>query len=297
MVDRIGPVDAASGAPQFSGRWERQVRSPYLGGATAVRPLGARSGVRPGTSTTTVSATSTTWSCGSFAGVIDGEPAAEAGAYTFAFDAAASGTLTAANASNPRVDIVYVQVDDPSESDGTSVPAVRRGYLAGVAAATPVAPAAPARSFVVAQINVPVAGGGNPTVTWVAPYAVAAGGVLLLGAADSPQALAGSTWTPLCTVTARSNGGQVLVDWDAVAYNGNSGSDRTVSWRVLCDGVLIGVTSGGQNVPLAGQPRVFAGYKARSTPAAGGHTWVLQALASAASAVFVESATMTVTEY
>jgi len=156
----------------------RQAQSVTLAGATAARPLGARSGVRPGTSTSTVTATATAWSCGPFAGVIDAEAAAEAGPYEFAFDATATGTITAADGTNPRTDIIYVQVSDPSEGDGSTVPSVVRGYLAGTAAATPVAPAAPARSFVVAQINVPKAGGGNPTVTWVAPYAVAAGGVI-----------------------------------------------------------------------------------------------------------------------
>ena len=68
-----------------------------------------------------------------------------------------------------------MQVDDPSESDGSSVPAVTRKYLAGTVAST--APATPARSMVVAHINVPISGGGSPTVTWKAPYTVAAGGI------------------------------------------------------------------------------------------------------------------------
>ncbi|TFD80717.1 hypothetical protein E3T54_02960 [Cryobacterium sp. Sr8] len=178
MVDTIYPANAVSGAPSYSGRMLRQSGSAAFGGATSARPLGARTGVRPGTSVTTVTATATVWTCGPFAGVADAEPAAEAGAYTFAFDAAATGAVTAADATNPRVDIVYVQVDDPSESDGSTVPAATRKYLAGTAAASPVAPATPARSFVVARINVPVSGGGSPTVTWVAPYAVAAGGIL-----------------------------------------------------------------------------------------------------------------------
>lgn len=178
MVDTIYPANAVTGAPSYSGRMLRQSGSAAFGGATSARPLGARSGVRPGTSVTTVTASSTTWSCGAFAGVADVQAAAEAGPYTFAFDAATSGAVTAADASSPRVDIVYVQINDPSESDGSTVPAATRLYLAGVPAAAPVAPATPARSFVVANINVPISGGGSPTVSWVAPYAVAAGGVL-----------------------------------------------------------------------------------------------------------------------
>lgn len=120
----------------------------------------------------------------------------------------------------------------------------------------------------------------------------------LLGVADFPQGLAGVAWTDLCTLTATSNGGMVIADWDAVAFNANSGADRAVSWRALCDGAVIGpVTAAGQTIPLAGTPRVYAGYKARSTPAAGSHTWKVQVIATAAAAVFVEFATMTVTEY
>jgi hypothetical protein len=116
--------------------------------------------------------------CGPVAGVIDGEAAAEAGPYTFASDANVSGSVTAANSSNPRTDIVFVQVSDPAESDGSTVPAVTIGYLAGTAGASAPVPAAPARSFVLARINVPKSGGGAPSVTWVAPAAVAAGGII-----------------------------------------------------------------------------------------------------------------------
>lgn len=186
MVDVIGPADAVTGAPAFSGRKQRQLNSALLTGATAARPLGSVTGVRPGTPSNTVTATSTTWTVQPFAGIADVESSAIAGPYQFAFDAVATGSVTAANASNPRVDIVYVQIDDPAESDGSSVPAVTRKYLAGTAAASPVAPALPvARAFVIANINVPISGGGSPTVTWTAPLAVAAGGILPVASSAS----------------------------------------------------------------------------------------------------------------
>lgn len=177
MVDTVGFVNAVSGAPAYNGRMLRQLNAVGFAGATAARPLGARSGVRPGTSPTTVTATSTTWTCQPFAGLLDGQVAGEAGPYPFSFEAVATGAVTAANASNPRIDIIYVDVDDPSE-DASSVPAATRKYLAGTAAATPVAPSAPAGCMAVANINVPKSGGGSPTVTWVAPYCAAAGGVV-----------------------------------------------------------------------------------------------------------------------
>ena len=176
MVDTIGLVNAVTGAPAYNGRKLRQLNGVGFAGATAARPLGVRSGVRPGTPSTTVTATSTTWTCQPFAGIIDGQAAVEAGAYTFAFDAVATGAITAASASIARVDIIYVQVDDPAESDGSTVPAVTRKYLAGTVASTP--PATPARSIVIAHINVPISGVGSPTVMWKAPYCAAAGGVV-----------------------------------------------------------------------------------------------------------------------
>lgn len=178
MVARLGWADAVTGAPSYVGRALRQLLSPSLAGATAARPLGAISGVRPGTLASIVAATSSTWTVTPFAGMIDLEAAAIAGGYPFAFDANVTGSVTAANATNPRVDILYVRVSDPAEGDGSASPLIEVLYLAGTAASVPVAPTVPARSFVIANLNVPVSGGGSPTVSWNAPYTVAAGGIL-----------------------------------------------------------------------------------------------------------------------
>jgi hypothetical protein len=195
----VWPVDAVNGAPQYSGRKLRQTtNAPFLSGASSSRPLGARSGVRPGTPSSTVTATSTTVTVGAFAGVIDGEAAGEAGPYTFSSDSAVTFTSStsdvfpAANASNPRLDIVYVQVSDPAEGDGSTVPGVAVRYLAGSPAGSPTAPATPARSFVVAQVNVPKAGGGTPTVSFTSPIAVAAGGVVPVQSITELNALPGT---------------------------------------------------------------------------------------------------------
>ncbi|TFD09828.1 hypothetical protein E3T26_14465 [Cryobacterium sp. TMT1-21] len=179
MVDTLHPVDSIANVPLFNGRQLRQLNAVAFGGATAARPLGGRSGVRPGTSVNTVTATATTWTCGPFAGAADVEAAAEAGLVSFALDAAASGAIAAANASYPRSDLVYVQIDIPVE-DGSAVPVVTRKYVAGpTVSSTPSDPPLPvSRAYAIARINVPIAGGGSPTVTWIAPYAVAAGGVL-----------------------------------------------------------------------------------------------------------------------
>lgn len=186
MTISAWPLDAVNGAPTYSGRVLRQTtNAPVFAGASASRPLGAFSGVRPGTSSGTVTATATTWTVRPVAGVIDGEAAAEAGPYTFASDANVTGPIKAANSSNPRTDISYVQISDPAEADGSSAPAVTIGYLEGTPGPLAPVPATPARSFRLARINVPKAGGGDPSVTWDAPVSVAAGGVVPVLSADA----------------------------------------------------------------------------------------------------------------
>lgn len=176
MAITVWPVNAVTGAPAYSGRMLRQAQSVALGGATSTRPLGARSGVRPGTSANIVTATSTTWTLKPHAGVLDMEPAVEAGPYCYAIDADVTGAVNAAHATLARVDLISVRLDDPAEGDGSSVPAVAVVYTAGTAGSG--VPATPARCMTLAQINVPAAGGGSPTVTPVWPRLAAPGGIV-----------------------------------------------------------------------------------------------------------------------
>lgn len=251
MTISAWPLDAVNGAPTYSGRVLRQTaNAPSFAGASAARPLGAMSGVRPGTSPSSVTATSTTWTCAPLAGVIDGESAAEAGPYTFASDANVSGSITAANASNPRTDIVYVQVSDPAESDGSAAPGVTIAYLAGAAGPNATVPSTPARSFVLARINVPKSGGGSPSVTWVAPAAVAAGGIVPAVTSFQLTALTpvAGTYVDLTTTTDpvaqpaglyRGNGtawvpvtadsGWLPVPQQSTGYNANTGTPPAVA--------------------------------------------------------------------
>jgi hypothetical protein len=179
MVNSIGNVNAVTGAPLYTGRQLRQLASPAFAGATAARPLGSLTGVRTGTPANTITATSTTWTAQPFAGNADVETLAIAGGYPFSFDAVQTGAVAAANASNPRADIMYVQIDDPSE-DASSVPAATLKYLAGTVLVGGIltAPLPVTRAFIVAYINVPISGGGSPSVTWAAPNVVAAGAIL-----------------------------------------------------------------------------------------------------------------------
>jgi hypothetical protein len=158
----------------------RQALGVLLGGASAARPLGGRSGVRPGTSGLG-SATSTTWTVNPHAGALDLEASSAAGPYLYSVDDTSNtGTVTAADATNPRIDLVYVTLNDPAEGDGSSAPGAVFGYAAGVAASSPSAPATPARSMALFTINVPKSGGGSPTTTDVAPFTSAAGALTIV---------------------------------------------------------------------------------------------------------------------
>lgn len=177
MTVTVFPVDAVSGAPSYTGRQLRQLLAVLTGGGVGSRPLIGRSGVNPRTPASTVAASSSTWTVHPHGGYVDAEASAASGGYFYTVDADVTGSMTAANASNPRVDLIYVQISDPAESDGSSTPSAVLGYVAGTAAASPVAPATPARSLALAQINVPVSGGGSPSVSWVARSMTAAGGI------------------------------------------------------------------------------------------------------------------------
>ena len=174
-------LDAVAGVPLNLGKSTRQAMASAVFGATAGRPLGARSGVRYGTSITTVTATSTTWTVGSHAGVLDVKISNDAGCYWYAVNSTGglpTGAMRTAHATYARTDIICAHLDDPAEVDGSSVPAVTFTYTYGPETGTVLPPATPASSMVVATILVPVSGGGAPTVSWVAPTAVAAGGII-----------------------------------------------------------------------------------------------------------------------
>jgi len=337
MTKTIHPIDATAGAPSYSGRMLRQIESVPLSGATATDPFGARSGIRPGTSVALVTATSTVWTVNPHAGVLDYEAALESGATTYAIDAAVTGAVRAADAF-ARVDLVWVRQDIPLE-DGAAVPDVVPGYTFGTVASTP--PALPARCLLLAWINVPASGGGSPTVTPKAPYAVAAGGIVpvpdssgypaspyvgqvaddaSLGGmvrwngtrwaviaatrrgvarlASQPVVAATPSWTTLATVTATTLGGACVADVFANLANANSGANRVGSLRVTIDGVAIGPAIIDFTLPNVSAPAPYAAsYSWESTPAAGAHTWVLQANGSAASSVSALQAVITITEH
>lgn len=85
-------------------------------------------------------------------GIIVGTTTTNMGAYISFNDAAATLTVTTANPSNPRIDIVVVQVSDAYYT-GT-LNAVSFSVIAGTPAVSPVAPTVPANSLLLATVAV-----------------------------------------------------------------------------------------------------------------------------------------------
>ena len=177
MATKVGFLDASAGSPSYAGADIRGLLSLVAGVAPSGRGLGATSGVRPGTLTTTAflsGGSNQTWNVSAHGGVIDAETSLTAGPYLYSTDGTDTGTISAANATYARIDILYVQIND-SVQDGSGLESGQVLYLAGTAGPSPSAPSPSvspsSRALVLAQINVPAVGGGNPTITWVAPVA------------------------------------------------------------------------------------------------------------------------------
>jgi len=91
--------------------------------------------------------------------VIVGDYTTNMGAYLAFNDAAVTGTITAANATNPRIDRVCLTVNDSAYTGATNNVAVN--VVAGTPAGTPVAPSTPVNSISLATVAV---GAGVTTI-------------------------------------------------------------------------------------------------------------------------------------
>jgi len=179
----LAPDGVAVTAQQF-----RQASAAQHGGGSG-RQLGVRSGFRVGTPSNILTATSTTWTLGPCAAEIDPSASTHQGGYGWSTDANVTGSVTAADATNPRKDIVYIQVNDSSAGDGSGALSAPVLYLAGTPGVTPSAPTLPARSFLVGTITVPQTGGGSPTVVRNPAVFVAAGAALPVSSVGERDAL------------------------------------------------------------------------------------------------------------
>lgn len=139
--------------------------------------LGGRGGVQPGTGGLSVSLAGSTINVGSGNAWVN---QSGQGMYAVSLTSGATATLTAAHATLPRIDLVYLRVWD-NAVDASGLNRADAVYLAGTASSTPVAPVPSGTQIYLplATISVPASGGGSPSVSQsVMPKTVAPGGIL-----------------------------------------------------------------------------------------------------------------------
>lgn len=155
--------------------------------------LGSRPGIRPGDPGLAVSLAGTTVNVSGGTATLyrSGQ-----GVYRAQLAATSPGTLTAANATFARVDLVYLRVWDTA-IDSSGLRKADTVYLAGTASGSPVAPTPGATEIYIplATINVPNTGGGGTGAATVSSLVrqitVAPGGILPVSTA-ADIALAGT---------------------------------------------------------------------------------------------------------
>jgi hypothetical protein len=185
------PINASAGSPSYASQSFRQalaaLLSPGAGG------LQVQAGVRPGGGLA-VSVAGSTITITAGAGVVQGGSSAVQGPYLFYNDASVTRTLTAANATNPRVDLVYARIRD-TDADASGARDGDILYLAGTAAASPVAPTPADPSYIVlATISVPKSGSGSPSVSTATRAYTAAAGGLTVGSVAPTAPYTGQLW-------------------------------------------------------------------------------------------------------
>lgn len=167
-------INASGGSPSYSAAQWREAAA--IIGMYDGRAMGARQGVRPGAGNIVTLAGSTI-TVNPFVGIIDPGLSTPQGPYWVAIISAETpGPLTAADATNPRKDIVIGRVYDHDE-DASGQRLMRSEYIAGIAAPAPNEPAVPPGAIRLATIDVP-ASPGAAVVTNNYRFEVAPGGIL-----------------------------------------------------------------------------------------------------------------------
>ncbi|MGO4630490.1 hypothetical protein AB4225_06035 [Streptomyces sp. 2RAF24] len=218
-------INASGGAPSYNAQQIRQSLSalmlPGAGG------LQVQSGARPGTGLA-VSVVGSTITVTPGSAIVQGASSTIQGPYLAALDANWTNALTAADGTNPRIDLVYLRVRD-TDADGSGQRDCAPVYVAGIPAASPTAPTIPAGTtgVVLATINVPKSGAGSPTVATASrPISVASGGILPAGTAPASPYV-GQYWDD-GTQLRRWNG----ATWDAYSAQ-PSWQNFTPTWAGL----------------------------------------------------------------
>ncbi|OKI22199.1 hypothetical protein [Streptomyces sp. CB03911] len=186
--------------------------------------LGGRGGIRPGDPGLAVTLAGTTVNVSAGVATL---PRANQGLYRAQIPASSPGSLTAANATFSRIDLVYLRVWDTAV-DSSGFRKADPVYLAGTAQAVPVAPTPGGTEIYIplATITVPSTGGGGTGAATVSStirqLTVAPGGILPVNSA-ADIALAGvyagqARYNGVRGVVEYWNGTTWLAPGDAIAY-------------------------------------------------------------------------------
>ena len=158
------PILIAPDGVAVTAQQERVGRAAQHGGG-AGRPMGGRSGFRVDTAPDVLKVSTTAWSLSACTAMIDPGASTNQGMYGWTSESTITGTPTPPDATNPRKDIYYIQVNDSSAGDGSGEKTANVKYLAGTPhPSAPQPPALPPRSLLVGTVTVPQVGGGSPTV-------------------------------------------------------------------------------------------------------------------------------------
>jgi hypothetical protein len=250
-VAKAWGINASGGVPEYNAQELRRLNAIHLHPASADR-FGARSGVRPH-SGDAVTVSGTTWTQHDLTAVVYPGLTAISGPYVVE-KLEESGSLDPADGSNPRIDALDLQVRDDDE-DASGARDVRVAYVPGTPASSPLAPPLTDSSLRLATIFVPAGGSPSPSVQTLAPWVVAAGGVLpARGASELPdagqyegmvayrqdtdelQVWNGSGWVGLASptnnayVTAMTDAGQAF-GWNVYQPTVSGGGSATFSVR------------------------------------------------------------------
>ncbi len=184
------------------------------------------------------------------------------GCYEAYNDGTVNLTITAANPTNPRIDLICASIDDAQYAGSLNMPVLQ--VITGTAAASPTAPAAPASTVVLAAVL------------------VAAGVSSIVGTAITnvaPAAIAGAlTWNGTAYVPYPAAGGRLYMSAAQQIISNATAAQLT---PLSTDYLTGGVTAPSSNlvVPAAGRFRYTANTPFQNTnspPAAGRYTTIVE---------------------
>lgn len=172
-VGEAWAINADLGAPAYAADELRRIFAALLPQGQPHR-TGAQEGIRPGPNHVTLSEQTVT--VHNHVGVVYPGITTTSGPYMYEMRAG-THVLDPADGTNDRIDAIDIQVQD-DDKDASGQRRVRSVYVVGTPGATPSPPALTINAFRAATIDVPAGGTPAPTLTYVAPFTVASGGIL-----------------------------------------------------------------------------------------------------------------------